>query len=104
MRSSPLPTPSTASDAATLDVVPDPGFSRGESASAAAFVHETAFTNRWTTLAAAVASSRGKQHAVNEDGYSTLREGPPLFVVADGVSSGAMASRASRELVSRLGI
>ena len=102
MRISPLPAASTANDTAIVDGVPDGGFSRGESASAAAFVHEAAFTNRWTTLAAAVASSRGKQHTVNEDGYSTLRENAPLFVVADGVSSGAMASRASRELVSRL--
>ena len=41
-------------------------------------------------------------HAVNEDWHSAL-DGPlPLFVVADGVSSGAMASCASSELVWRL--
>src|SRR5205085_8673362 len=48
------------------------------------------------------ASSCGSSHAVNEDCYSALDGTLPLFVVADGVSSGAMASRASRELVSRI--
>jgi protein phosphatase len=82
--------------------VRNPEISHGENASAAAFVREAVFTNRWARLRAAVASSRGKQHAVNEDGYSTLEGGAPLFVVADGVGSGAMASCASRELVARL--
>ena len=50
----------------------------------------------------AVASSCGKSHAVNEDCHSALDGALPLFVVADGVSSGAMASCASRELVSRI--
>ena len=39
-------------------------------------------------LDAAVASSRGGFHAVNEDGHSTLDGSAPLFVVADGVSRG----------------
>ena len=68
----------------------------------AAFVREAAYTSGLVRLDAAVASSRGAFHAVNEDGYSTLDGCAPLFVVADGVSSGAMASRASSELVSRL--
>jgi protein phosphatase len=53
-------------------------------------------------LDAAVASSCGRSHAVNEDCHSALDGTLPLFVVADGVSSGAMASCASRELVSRI--
>ena len=44
----------------------------------------------------------GRHHAVNEDCHSALDGAPPLFVVADGVGGGAMASRASRELVARL--
>jgi serine/threonine protein phosphatase PrpC len=86
----------------STDIARSSRFSRGESASAAAYVREAALTRRGEGLVAAVASSRGKQHAVNEDGYSTLDASAPLFVVADGVGSGAMASCASRELVSRL--
>ena len=49
-------------------------------------------------------SRRGavRRHAVNEDAYSTLDRPAPVYVVADGVGGGAMASRASRELVQRL--
>lgn len=68
----------------------------------AAFVREAAYTRGPVHLYAAVVSSRGGFHAVNEDGHSTLDGSAPLFVVADGVSLGAMASRASSELVSRL--
>src|SRR5438105_4925777 len=57
---------------------------------------------RWTRLEAAVATSSGARHAVNEDCHSALDGATPLFVVADGVGGGALASRASRELVSRL--
>jgi protein phosphatase len=53
-------------------------------------------------LELAVASGRGRRHAVNEDAYSTLDRPAPVYVVADGVGGGAMASRASRELVQRL--
>jgi protein phosphatase len=53
-------------------------------------------------LDTAVASSCGRSHAVNEDCHSALDGTMPVFVVADGVSSGAMASCASRELVSRI--
>src|ERR1700680_272872 len=68
----------------------------------AALVREAVFATGWIRLDTAVASSRGGSHAVNEDWHSALGGTLPLFVVADGVSSGAMASCASRELVSRL--
>jgi protein phosphatase len=50
----------------------------------------------------AVASSRGDGHAVNEDAYSLLDGRSAVYVVADGVGGGAMAGRASRELVVQL--
>jgi len=53
-------------------------------------------------IAAAVASSRGSTHPVNEDAHSALGRRGRLFVVADGVGGGAMASMASRELVAQL--
>ena len=53
-------------------------------------------------LELAVASGRGKCHAVNEDSFSALDRPSPVYVVADGVGGGAMASWASRELVQRL--
>jgi PPM family protein phosphatase len=63
---------------------------------------EAAFATAWVRLDTAVASSCGSFHGINEDCYSALDGCFPLFVVADGVSSGAMASCASRELVGRL--
>src|SRR4051812_47581358 len=60
------------------------------------------YATRWTRLEAAVATSPGGRHVVNEDCHSALDCAIPLFVVADGVGGGALASRASRELVSRL--
>ena len=57
---------------------------------------------RGVHLELAVASGRGKCHAVNEDSYSALDRPSPVYVVADGVGGGAMASWASRELVRRL--
>lgn len=61
------------------------------------------------TLAAAsvrldlgVASCRGTRHPINEDSHSPLEGRTPIYIVADGVGGGAMASRASRELVSRV--
>lgn len=75
---------------------------RRDCASDAAFVREAVFASRDARLHAAVASSRGRRHAVNEDGHSTLDGNELLFVVADGVSSGAMASHASRDLVAHL--
>ncbi len=68
----------------------------------AAFAREAEYSSGPVLLDAAVVSSRGGFHAVNEDGHSALDGCAPLFVVADGVSSGAMASQASSELVSRL--
>ena len=50
----------------------------------------------------AAASWRGKRQAINEDSHSALDGCSPVFVVADGVGGGAMASRASRELVRRI--
>lgn len=50
----------------------------------------------------AAASSAGPRHDVNEDAYSDLDDAAPLYVVADGVGGGAMAARASGELVARL--
>src|SRR3981189_2491539 len=66
------------------------------------FVREAVFATGWIRLDTAVASSRGRSHAVNEDGHSAPGGPPRLLGVAGGVSWGAMASRASRELVSRL--
>ena len=51
---------------------------------------------------AAAASSRGLQHAVNEDWHSPLPSAACLFIVADGVGGGAMAQLASRQLVEHL--
>jgi len=48
------------------------------------------------------ASARGTHHAINEDSHSGLDGCTPVYVVADGVGGGAMASRASRELVGRV--
>jgi len=56
----------------------------------------------WVRLEAAAASVRGKRRPVNEDWHSALDGKSPLFIVADGVGGGAMAARASRELVSQL--
>jgi protein phosphatase len=61
--------------------------------------HASLLTTRWAQLGLAVASGRGRRHAVNEDSYSTLDRPSPVYVVADGVGGGAMASWASRELV-----
>jgi protein phosphatase len=56
----------------------------------------------WVKLETAAASARGKRRDVNEDCHSALDGSAAVFVVADGVGGGAMAARASRELVSRL--
>ncbi len=60
------------------------------------------YANASRRLEAAVASSCGSQHAVNEDAHSTLDGAGRLFVVADGVGGGAMAQTASRLLVALL--
>jgi protein phosphatase len=56
----------------------------------------------WVRLEMAAASVRGVRRATNEDWHSALNGSAPLFVVADGVGGGAMAARASRELVRHL--
>ncbi len=84
------------------DIVRIRGWPRRDCASNAAFVREATFASRDARLHAAVASARGRRHVVNEDGYSSLDGNAMLFVVADGVSSGAMASHASGDLVAHL--
>ena len=63
-----------------------------------------AATLKWrgVRLDVAAASARGRHHPVNEDSHSALERAWPLYVVADGVGGGAMASWTSRELVRRL--
>jgi serine/threonine protein phosphatase PrpC len=56
----------------------------------------------WVRLETAAASARGRRREVNEDCFSARHGSAPVFVVADGVGGGAMAARASRELVSHL--
>jgi len=63
---------------------------------------EAVYANAARRLEAAVASSCGSQHAVNEDAHSALDGSGRLFVVADGVGGGAMAQTASRVLVAEL--
>lgn len=53
-------------------------------------------------LSAAVASAQGVGHAVNEDCHSDLDGEQALFIVADGVGGGVLASTASRDLVAHL--
>jgi len=60
------------------------------------------YANAACRLEAAVATSCGSQHAVNEDAHSPLGGSGRLFVVADGVGGGAMAQTASRLLVAEL--
>jgi protein phosphatase len=67
-----------------------------------ACIRHGAFAVHATSLDAAVASAAAARHAVNEDCHSALDNTEPLFVVADGVGGGAMAARASRELVAFL--
>ena len=68
----------------------------------ASLVNEVAIVTRWARLDVAAASSRGTRHRVNEDCRSPLDAECALFVVADGVGGGALASRASRQLVAWL--
>ncbi|HJV96671.1 MAG TPA: PP2C family serine/threonine-protein phosphatase [Albitalea sp.] len=71
-------------------------------ADAPAVAQQAMHTTAWGHIDAAVASSRGSQHASNEDAHSALGGAGRLFVVADGVGGGAMAQLASRELVAQL--
>ena len=61
---------------------PSPGVARSDDS---AFVREAGFATRWNRLVTAVASSRGRQHAVNEDCHSALDGASPLFVVAEEI-------------------
>jgi serine/threonine protein phosphatase PrpC len=63
---------------------------------------EGVLTTRWARLELAAASGRSIHHRVNEDSHSALDGPAPIYVVADGVGGGAMASWASQELVLRL--
>ena len=60
------------------------------------------FSSRMSELELAAVSDCSRRHAVNEDSYSALDRSFPVYVVADGVGGGAMASWASRELVQNL--
>ena len=64
--------------------------------------HSTELATAWSRLAIAAASARGRHHKVNEDSHSALDGIAPVFVVADGVGGGAMASWASKQLVARV--
>ena len=64
--------------------------------------HHSFQTTAFSRIEVAVASSRGTQHAENEDAHSDLDASSGLFVVADGVGGGAMAQLASRLLVDSL--
>jgi len=79
---------------------------RGRRASPAAAAttaaRQAAYANAFRRLDAAVASTCGIQHAVNEDAHSALEGSARLFVVADGVGGGAMAHTASHLLVAAL--
>ena len=76
----------------------EPAAARGKRGAGQQSVHSTAFGR----VAAAVVSSRGSVHSVNEDAHSVLGRAAKVFVVADGVGGGAMAAMASRELVAHL--
>jgi PPM family protein phosphatase len=63
---------------------------------------QTVFASRSSELELAAASDCSRRHRVNEDSHSVLDGPSPVYVVADGVGGGAMASWTSRELVQRL--
>jgi len=66
------------------------------------FSEAATLKSRGVRLDVAAASARGRHHSVNEDSHSALDRAWPVYVVADGVGGGAMASWTSRELVRRL--
>ena len=70
--------------------------------SRAACVRIGALATPVARLDAAGASSRGRRKPHNEDAMSELDRGVAVYVVADGVGGGALAARASRELVAHL--
>ena len=65
-------------------------------------VEQRVFASQSDEMEVAAASDCSQRHAVNEDAHSPLDRASTLYVVADGVGGGAMASWASRELVRRL--
>jgi len=75
---------------------------RASLATAARAARQAVYANAFRRLEAAVASSCGSQHPVNEDAHSALEGSARLFVVADGVGGGAMAHTASGLLVAAL--
>jgi protein phosphatase len=68
----------------------------------AATVERGVFTTTCGELDLAAASYRGTRHVMNEDAHSALDGLAPVYIVADGVGGGAMAWRASRQLVRHL--
>jgi len=79
----------------------DPSISAGRRAAPPASpAARHAQQRRWFGgLSCATASSCGSVHGVNEDACSRPGDSWRVFIVADGVGGGAMASLASRELV-----
>ena len=75
---------------------------RAAEATAPREAQQAVYANAFRRLEAAVASTCGSQHPVNEDAHSALEGSARLFVVADGVGGGAMAHTASRLLVAAL--
>ena len=80
----------------------DPGSMRAPLRRPPIVARAVTFATGRARVDAAVASCAAPAHDVNEDGYSGLDGRAPVFVVADGVGGGAMASCASRELVRRV--
>jgi serine/threonine protein phosphatase PrpC len=75
---------------------------RRTGAPAAASATQAVYADAFRRLEAAVVSSCGSCHELNEDAHSRLDGSGRMFVVADGVGGGAMAQMASRLLVARL--
>ena len=75
---------------------------RRSSAATSGDASEAVYADAFHRLDAAVASTCGSYHGVNEDAHSPLDGHERLFVVADGVGGGAMAQTASRLLVAHL--
>jgi protein phosphatase len=78
---------------------PPPVRSDGAPPGSAATTRHAVRLTPWVRLELAAASARGRRREVNEDAHSALSGSTPLYAVADGVGGGAMAARASRELV-----
>ncbi|HEX4234831.1 MAG TPA: PP2C family serine/threonine-protein phosphatase [Caldimonas sp.] len=92
---------SSASDLITPIEPGRPG-RRAAAVATASAATQAVYANAFRRLEAAVVSSCGSQHGVNEDAHSPLEGSARLFVVADGVGGGAMAQLASHLLVDAL--